>query len=109
MRPVRLCGCSAGSLTAVQGCGGTVPVAETSKPPGRLRYHATASPDCMQRYFPNGVTLPALAADPAPMFNPKDNLQQAWVRQVFGKSPASPCHSLPSTQGFADACRAGLG
>lgn len=85
----------------VQGC--------MVKPLGRLRYQATASPDFMRRHFPNGVTLEALAEAPALMFNPKDSLQQAWVRQVFGQSPALPSHSLPSTQGFVDACRAGLG
>jgi LysR family transcriptional regulator (chromosome initiation inhibitor) len=85
----------------VQGC--------IVKPLGRLRYQATASPDFMRRHFPNGVTLQALAEAPALMFNPKDNLQQAWVRQVFGQSPALPSHSMPSTQGFVDACRAGLG
>ena len=85
----------------VQGC--------MVKPLGRLRYHATASPDFIQRHFPDGVTLQALAEAPALRFNPKDNLQQAWVRQVFGQSAALPSHSLPSTQGFVDACRAGLG
>lgn len=85
----------------VQGC--------IVKPLGRLRYQATASPDFMRRHFPSGVTLQALAEAPALMFNPKDNLQQAWVRQVFGQSPALPSHSMPSTQGFVDACRAGLG
>lgn len=79
------------------------------KPLGRLRYQATASPDFMQRHFPDGVTLQALAEAPALSFNPKDNLQQAWVRQVFGQSAALPSHLLPSTQGFVDACRAGLG
>ncbi|MBM3606518.1 MAG: LysR family transcriptional regulator ArgP [Alphaproteobacteria bacterium] len=85
----------------VQGC--------MVKPLGRLRYHATASPDFVQRHFPDGVTVQALAEAPALMFNPKDNLQQAWVRQVFGQSSALFCHSVPSTQGFVDACRAGLG
>lgn len=85
----------------VQGC--------MVKPLGRLRYHATASSDFIQRHFPDGVTLQALAEAPALRFNPKDNLQQAWVRQVFGQSAALPSHSLPSTQGFVDACRAGFG
>lgn len=85
----------------VQGC--------MVKPLGSLRYHATASPDFVQRHFPDGVTLQALAEAPALMFNPKDNLQQAWVQQVFGQSAALPSHSLPSTQGFVDACGAGLG
>ena len=63
----------------------------------------------MQRHFPDGVTLKALAEAPALSFNPKDNLQHAWVRQVFGQSAAFRSHSVPSTQGFVDACLAGLG
>lgn len=94
-----------GAVTAldkpVQGC--------MVKPLGRLRYHATASPDFVQRHFPDGVTLQALAEAPSLMFNPKDNLQQAWVRQVFGETAVLPSHNLPSTQGFVDACHAGLG
>lgn len=85
----------------VQGC--------IVKPLGSLRYHATASPTFVQRHFPDGVTLQSLAKAPALMFNAKDRLQHAWVQQVFGHAPALPCHSLASTQGFVDACRAGLG
>ncbi|MFN3525942.1 MAG: LysR family transcriptional regulator ArgP [Paracoccus sp. (in: a-proteobacteria)] len=85
----------------VQGC--------MVRPLGRLRYHATASPDYVRRHFAQGVTVQTLTHAPALRFNQKDNLQQAWVRQVFGQSPALPSHVLASTQGFVDACRAGLG
>lgn len=85
----------------VQGC--------TVLPLGRLRYRATASPGFIARFCPDGVTPLALASAPALRFNQKDNLQQAWMRQVFGQAPDLPRHSLASTQGFVDACRAGLG
>lgn len=85
----------------VQGC--------AVRPLGRLRYHATASPDFMRRHFPDGVTAAALARAPALAFDRKDGLQLAWVRQVTGQSPVLPAHGLASTQGFVDACRAGLG
>ena len=87
--------------TPVQGC--------LSKPLGRLRYRATASPAFLHRHAPQGVTPQMLSRAPALVFNRKDNLQQNWVRQVFGQCPELPCHFLPSTQGFVDACRAGLG
>ncbi len=85
----------------VQGC--------AVRPLGRLRYHATASPAFMERHFPDGVTTAALARAPALAFDRKDGLQLAWVRQVTGQSPVLPAHELASTQGFVDACRAGLG
>jgi len=76
---------------------------------GSLRYHATASPDFMQRFFAEGVTLSALARAPALTFNHKDQLQQEWVQSVFGQRLAPPTHWLPSTQGFVMAALQGLG
>ena len=76
---------------------------------GALRYHATASPDFVARYFPEGVTVEALARAPVLTFNQKDQLQAQWMRHVFGKSPQNPTHWLPSTQAFVDGSLAGMG
>jgi LysR family transcriptional regulator (chromosome initiation inhibitor) len=76
---------------------------------GSLRYHATASPGFMQRFFSDGVTLAALARAPALTFNQKDQLQNEWVQTVFGQRLAPPTHWLPSTQGFVTAAVKGLG
>ena len=76
---------------------------------GRLRYHATASPSYVRRHFQAGVTAEAIAAAPALAFNQKDRLQQAWVRQAFGRDAVFPAHWLPSTQSFVDASLAGMG
>ncbi|NYS25481.1 LysR family transcriptional regulator ArgP [Rhodobacteraceae bacterium 2376] len=76
---------------------------------GSLRYHATASPGFMQRFFSDGVTLSALARAPALTFNQKDQLQNEWVQAVFGQRLAAPTHWLPSTQGFVTAAVQGLG
>lgn len=76
---------------------------------GRLRYHATASPGFVQRFFSDGVTLAALARAPALTFNQKDQLQNEWVQTVFGQRLAPPTHWLPSTQGFVTAAVQGLG
>ena len=51
------------------------------RPLGRLRYHATASPDYVERHFPAGVTPEAIAYAPALTFNQKDRLQHEWIRQ----------------------------
>lgn len=85
----------------VQGC--------DARPLGAIRYHATASPAFMRRWFSDGVTPEALARAPCITFNAKDRLQMAWLRQVFGIDIAPPTHWLPSSQAFVDAALAGLG
>lgn len=85
----------------VQGCRVT--------PLGFLRYHATASPAFIDRYFPKGVTETELAQAPALTFNQKDRLQQQWISQVFGASIVHPTHWLPSSQSFVDAALLGMG
>lgn len=76
---------------------------------GALRYHATASPEFMEKYFADGVTTEALGRAPALTFNQKDRLQSRWIRQAFGQDLAFPTHWLPSTQSFLDASLSGMG
>jgi LysR family transcriptional regulator (chromosome initiation inhibitor) len=78
-------------------------------PVGALRYIATASPEFVARHFPKGVTAAALARAPVMTFNHKDQLQHRWMRQVTGQDLHPPAHQLPSTHGFIDAARCGLG
>lgn len=92
----------------LQGCD-TIPL-------GALRYRATASPGYVARWMPGGVTAASLAASlataPALTFSDKDRLQEIWVaRQTASKArrAAFPSHRLASSQGFVDACLAGLG
>jgi LysR family transcriptional regulator (chromosome initiation inhibitor) len=81
-----------------------------SLPLGALRYRATASPAFVQRHFAAGVDAAALAAAPCLVFNRQDRLQDRWMAQQLGGAVmAPPRHWLPSTQGFIDAARAGLG
>lgn len=83
-----------------------------SLPLGSLRYLATASPEYMKRWMPEGVTAQALANAPALMFSDKDKLQERWVAQNFGsavRARSLPCHHIGSSQGFVDACLLGLG
>lgn len=75
---------------------------------GRLRYVAVASPAYMARYFPDGVNATSLASAPCLTFNRKDQLQIEWVRRVCRRAVDTPRHWLPSTQGFTDACMAGI-
>lgn len=76
---------------------------------GKLRYHATASPECVDHYFSAGVAAETIAQAPALTFNQKDQLQSVWIQQVLGQSVLFPTHWLPSTQGFVDASLAGMG
>ena len=85
----------------IQGCRVT--------PLGALRYHATASPDFIERYFPTGVTTETIGQAPALTFNQKDRLQNEWVQRSFGRLVTYPTHWLPSTQSFVDACVGGMG
>lgn len=78
-------------------------------PLGKLRYHATASPDFVARHFPGGVGIDALQQAPALTFSQKDTLQLDWIVRVFGASDPVPTHWLPSTQGFVEACLLGMG
>lgn len=83
-----------------------------SVPLGSLRYLATASPEYMKRWMPEGVTAQALANAPALKFSDKDKLQERWVAQNFGsavRARSLPCHRIGSSQGFVEACVLGLG
>ncbi len=81
-----------------------------SQPLGALRYRATASPAFVARHFAPGVDATTLAAAPCLVFNRQDRLQDRWIAQQTGADGlAPPRHWLPSTRGFVDAARAGLG
>lgn len=67
-------------------------------------YRATASPEFMERYFPDGVTLDALKNAPALRYSAQDDLQQQWVKQNFGKTVIHDTYILPSSPGFVQAC-----
>ncbi|WP_206110881.1 LysR family transcriptional regulator ArgP [Rhizobium daejeonense] len=90
-----------GSSQAVQGCDCLYL--------GRLRYFATASPDFMARWFPDGVTAERLAVAPTMTFNTKDTLQSRWLALAFAMDISPPTHWLPSSHGFVDATLAGVG
>ncbi|AJE46249.1 LysR family transcriptional regulator ArgP [Celeribacter indicus] len=87
--------------TAVAGC--------DIYPLGALRYLAVATPAFVARHFPDGLTAEAFARAPSLVYDEKDRLQDNWSRRIAGRSVPLPAHRIPSTQGFVDAARAGLG
>lgn len=76
---------------------------------GRLSYLAVATPQFVQRYFPQGVNAAALAKAPCLRFNRKDQLQLQWVRRICRREVATPTHWFPATQAFNNASVAGIG
>ncbi len=80
-------------------------------PLGALRYRATASPAYMARWLPQGALPADLALAPALTFSDKDRLQDIWISRHarMAKRASFPSHRLASSQGFVDACLAGLG
>ncbi len=79
-------------------------------PLGALRYRATAAPQFIARWFPDGVSPKALASAPTLTFSDNDQLQARWVaRHNPLRRQALPTHRMASSQAFVDACLAGLG
>ena len=79
---------------------------------GALRYVAAASPAYLARWMPGGPTPDALLQAPSLIFSEKDRLQSEWVNRLTGgrvQKNQLPSHRIGSTQGFVDACLAGLG
>ncbi|WP_050522973.1 LysR family transcriptional regulator ArgP [Pseudorhodobacter wandonensis] len=78
-------------------------------PLGALRYRATASPEFVARWLPEGISRTALTRAPALTFSDKDRLQRDWIATQIGHGLAFPTHRIASSQGFVDAALLGLG
>ena len=78
-------------------------------PLGSLRYVATASPAFVRDHFANGLNAASASSAPALVFNEKDNLTSQWLRRAVGEEIAFTAHRVPSSNGFVDAVRLGIG
>ncbi|MBD2811161.1 LysR family transcriptional regulator ArgP [Xenorhabdus sp. Vera] len=75
---------------------------------GALDYLFVASPAFAERFFPNGVTRPALLKAPAVAFDHLDDMHQAFLQQNFDLSPGSvPCHIVNSSEAFVQLAKQG--
>lgn len=79
------------------------------EPLGVMRYLAVASPEFLQRHFSQGVSAASFRRAPTLVFNRKDGLQQRFIARFTDEEVLAPSHYLPSTHGFVDAARRGLG
>ncbi|CAM2157120.1 HTH-type transcriptional regulator ArgP [Pararobbsia alpina] len=76
---------------------------------GRMRYRAVCSPAFFERYFADGVKRDTLRVAPCVDFNPKDELQQRFIRRITRAEIEPPRHWIPHVEGFERACVAGMG
>ncbi|MGV1764805.1 MULTISPECIES: LysR family transcriptional regulator ArgP [Rhizobium] len=76
---------------------------------GHMRYRAVATPQFIEKNFPDGVTPAALSQAVGLRFDTKDDLNDQWTENYFGKSCPIPTHWLPSTHGILQGTLAGLG
>lgn len=80
-----------------------------SYPLGAIDYVATASPDFMARYFPEGVDAARLERAPMLRFDRRDELQARWIKEALGLRASPPVHWTPATHAMLDMNLAGLG
>jgi LysR family transcriptional regulator (chromosome initiation inhibitor) len=80
----------------------------TSTRLGSMRYRPMAAPVFAQRWFPDGPTAEALGRAPVVVFDRKDDLQHAYLRQRAG-DVVPPMHYVPASADFVAAIALGLG
>ncbi|WP_081314817.1 LysR family transcriptional regulator ArgP [Rhodococcus pyridinivorans] len=85
----------------VQGC--------TSEKLGAMRYHAMASVDFAERWFPEGMTPAELREAPMLTFDRKDDMQDRFVRKRTRRRLNPPRNYVPGALEFVEAARLGLG
>ncbi|MEY8096071.1 ArgP/LysG family DNA-binding transcriptional regulator [Falsihalocynthiibacter sp. S25ZX9] len=74
-----------------------------------LRYIASASPEFIKRWCPQGITDEAIRTAPALLDSHKDKLQREWVHRQLGHNITTQNHKIPSARGFVDAALLGMG
>lgn len=76
---------------------------------GAMRYLAVATPTYVAEHLPDGATADALAVAPMMAFNRKDALQHRFLEDVVGARLDPPAHHVPSSAGFVELVRRGVG
>ena len=78
-----------------------IPIADIS-------YWPLATPDYAARFFPDGLTEKAFRHAPAIIYGPNDQLQHRFLDSL-GHQGRFPFHLCPSSEGFVQMARAGMG
>lgn len=108
LRDGRVAAAVATRASAVQGC--------RCQPLGRVDYLCLAAPAFAARWFPSGLTEPALRRAPAVSFNRADEVLHQFLRSLPGSDGATcdtlirslPLHYIPSSERFVDIVALGL-
>ncbi|WP_436735904.1 LysR family transcriptional regulator ArgP [Streptomyces sp. BBFR102] len=90
----------------------TEPVAGcTVRPLGLARYLPSAQPEFAARRLASGPLEESLPEAPVVVFDRRDELQDAFVRELTGgaRGASGVRHYVPTPEGFCDAVAAGLG
>ncbi len=77
-------------------------------PVGTMTYLPLATPDYVRRYLPGGLSEDALRRAPAIVFGPNDQLQHRFLAQC-GFHGSFPHHLCPSSEGFVQLAKTGMG
>jgi LysR family transcriptional regulator (chromosome initiation inhibitor) len=95
-------GCISAVKQPTQGC--------TSTSLGCVQYHCIASPNFVSKYFSNGVDKHSIQQAPTVIFNNKDQLQHQFLKEFFDLDANLQLrHFIPSSQGYLDWIRLGMG
>ena len=76
---------------------------------GAMNYASVATPEYLERYFPNGVTYEDLPNAPSIAFDRKDTLPAQWMVEAFGEAAELSEHHIPSYEGHLACCLASVG
>lgn len=76
---------------------------------GTMRYRPMARPDFVDRWFPDGPTVDALAVAPVVVFDRDDTLQDRYLRRRTRRRINPPRHYIPVSADYARAIALGLG
>ena len=95
-------GCISSLAKPAHGC--------VSTPMGSIEYHCVANHDFQQIHFATGITAENFQQAPVVRFNSKDYLQHQYLKDYFQlDADQIPQHQVPSSEGFLDWIRLGMG
>ncbi|KQQ87819.1 LysR family transcriptional regulator ArgP [Massilia sp. Leaf139] len=98
----RVLACVSGKPQPMHGC--------TATPLGLMRYRMVAASGFARQRFPDGLTREAAVHAPVVVFDRKDSLQSAFLREHLGLPEGSyPCHYVPASDPYVEAIRLGFG
>ena len=102
LREGEVVGCISTEANAMQGC--------RVEKLGTMIYRLLATPDFIERWFPDGLSLEGAEQVPAVIFNRKDRLHYHFFEQYLGIAPKSlAAHYLPAPDQFLQVIADGNG